>query len=83
MTATARLRQLDRRAEAWGRRFQREYDTEPPWWMKYGGFVFVLLGPASIPVSLATSPVFTMLLLVSLLALYAAVVAVWLARHRT
>jgi hypothetical protein len=79
---TGRLRQLDRRAEAWGSRFQRDYDVDPPWWVKYGGFVFIFFGPASIPVSLATSPGFTMVLLVLLLALYAVAVAGWIARHR-
>lgn len=82
MHVRERLRQLDRRAEAFGRRYQREYDVPPPVWLKYGGLVLILLSPGAVPLSVASSPVVTMAVLGSLLGVYAVVVCAWVVRHR-
>lgn len=56
MRVTERLRNLDRRAETIGKRFQRQYDTEPPAWIKHG-WLLTLLGPLTLPLTIATSRV--------------------------
>lgn len=76
-----RLRGLDRRAETYGQRFHREYDTEPPVWLKYG-WLLTLLGPISLPLSIAASPVVSMVLVTVVLVAYAVVAFRWSANHR-
>ena len=81
MGATERLRGLDRRAETYGKRFQRQHDTEPPVWMK-NAWLLVLLGPLSIPLSIATSPIVSLVVVLVILSAYCVVAFRWSAEHR-
>jgi hypothetical protein len=78
MSAMERLRGLDRRAET---RFQRKYDTEPPVWLKYS-WLLALLGPMTLPLSIATSPVVSVVVLSVVLFAYSVVAFRWSAKHR-
>jgi hypothetical protein len=81
MRVTERLRGLDRRAETFGKRFQRQYDIEPPVWMKYA-WLLVLLGPLTFPLSVITSPVVSIVVLSVVLVAYCAVAFRWVSKHR-
>ncbi len=82
MDAAERLRSLDRRAAAFGKRFQRQYDTEPPVWLKYSSVPFILLTSLGIPLSSAFSPLLAMSVLATVLVVYALVVFTWMMKHR-
>ncbi len=60
---------------------QRRYDTELPVWIKYGWLV-ALLGPMSIPLSIATSPVVSRVVVSVILVGYAVLAFRWAAKHR-
>jgi hypothetical protein len=83
MGVTERMTRLDQRAEdRFGHIFQRNYDTEPPRWLKYGGFALIPLGPMSLPLTFATSSRLTSAVLGVLLLVYVVVVLTWVRKHR-
>ena len=77
------LRQLDRWAEErFGGRVPPQYDREPPVWLKYGGFGFLVLGPMSFALTVATSPLLTLVVMSRVFVAYGVVVVTWVRRHR-
>jgi hypothetical protein len=81
MTATERLRNLDRRAATYGQRFQRQYDAKPPLWLRHA-WLLVLLGPLMLPLTMLTSPAVAAAVLAALLAGSCAVAFTWMSKHR-
>lgn len=81
MRVAQRFRGLDRRAETYGKRFQRPHDIEPPVWMKYA-WLLVLLGPLMLPLSIITSAVVSIVVLSVVLMAYCAVAFRWVSKHR-
>lgn len=85
MRAAERLRGLDRRAETYGKRFQGQYDTEPPVWLRYA-WLLVLLGPLMLPLSIIAGqegkPLLPLVVLLVVLVAYCAAAFRWRAKHR-
>jgi hypothetical protein len=81
MSPAERLRRLDRRAEAFGKRFQREYDAPPPPWLKHA-WVLVLLGPLTFPLSIVFGAGTSLAVTAVILVTYVAVALRWTAKHR-
>lgn len=82
MKAMERMRALDRRAEAFGQRFHREYDKPMPAALKYGYYAFVTLTAMTIPLTFATSLLVTFAVLAVTLVVYMTAVGIWVRRHR-
>ena len=81
MRASERLLTLDRKAEALGKPFQRDYDTEPPAWIRHG-WLLTLLGPLTLPLSIATSWVVSVAVMATVLAVYSLAAFRWASKHR-
>lgn len=81
MGIAERLRGLERRAEAYGKRFERRYDTEPPMWLKHA-WLLIFLGPLTLPLTIATSPLVSVVVLSVVLVPFCVAAFRWRVKHR-
>lgn len=77
-----RMRGLDRRAEAFGQRFHKDYNKPMPAALKYGYYAFMALTLMTIPLTIATSLLVTLTVLAVPLVVYMTAVGIWVGRHR-
>jgi hypothetical protein len=77
------------RLNALDRRFVRNcgdpalrYDVPPPWWLRHGWLLGVVVGPLGPMVSLAAGPLWAIAVSGLVIGLYAVSAVTWARRHR-